>query len=85
MFFARVLHQVFTFVLIALVLAHVYFAVLVPKEWPRLKSIFTGRVLFSWYAKEHRVSPQLEAQAKAAAAGRDSSLPVAGIGGVQKG
>lgn len=67
-FIARILHQIFTFALVALVLAHIYFAVLVPKEWPRLKSIFTGRVKFAWYAKEHKVSPRLEAQAKEAKA-----------------
>lgn len=64
-FFARTIHQIFTFFLLALVVAHIYFAVLVPKEWPLLKSIFTGKVSFAWYAKGHRVSPQLEAQAKA--------------------
>jgi cytochrome b subunit of formate dehydrogenase len=57
---ARLLHQFFTFILIAMIIAHVYFAVLVPKNWPLLKSIFTGRVLLSWYATEHRISPRLQ-------------------------
>lgn len=84
-FIARVVHQVLTFVLIAMVLAHVYFAMLVPKEWPRLKSIFTGRVRFSWYAKEHKVSPQLEAQARTAATSAGRATPLPGNEQAQKG
>lgn len=77
-FLARTIHQIFTFILIAFVIAHVYFAVLVPKEWPLLKSIFTGKVPYAWYAKEHRVSAQMEAKAKA----HESSQP--GLGKVKK-
>lgn len=84
-FVARVLHQIFTFLLVALVVAHVYFAVLVPKEWPRLKSIFTGRVRLSWYLTQHKVSPQLESRAKAIEAGHAQAMPTAGMKGVQKG
>lgn len=81
-FVARVLHQVLTFLLVVLILAHVYFAAFVPKEWPRLKSIFTGHVRFSWYSREHKVSPQLEAQARTAT-GSDVS-PVRGTEQTQK-
>jgi Ni/Fe-hydrogenase 1 B-type cytochrome subunit len=84
-FVARVLHQIFTFLLIALVVAHVYFAVLVPQEWPRLKSIFTGRVRLSWYRTQHKVSPQVESRAKAIEAGEAKAMPMPGMTGVQKG
>jgi cytochrome b subunit of formate dehydrogenase len=83
-FVARVLHQIFTFLLVALVVAHIYFAVLVPKEWPRLKSIFTGRVRLSWYLTQHKVSPQLESRAKAIEAARKAA-PAAGMQSVPKG
>ena len=83
-FAARVLHQILTFALIVLVIAHVYFAVLVPKEWPRLKSIFTGRVPYAWYAREHRISPNLEAQANAAQRDKARADSAAGLKGVQK-
>lgn len=84
-FFARILHQVFTFILLAFIIAHVYFAVLVPENWPVLKSIFTGKVLLSWYMKEHRVSPQLEAQAKALETSTRPGAPMTGMGQVEKG
>jgi thiosulfate reductase cytochrome b subunit len=79
-FVARVLHQFLTFVLIAMIIAHVYFAVLVPKNWPLLNSIFTGRVLLSWYASEHRISPRLRAWLKSSDAtgetpGSDAPIP----------
>lgn len=64
-FTARLLHDFFTFVLVALVLAHVYFALLVPKNWPLLKSMFTGRVRLSEYAKDHRISPRLQGHLEA--------------------
>lgn len=57
---ARLLHDFFTFVLVAAVLAHIYFALCVPKNLHLLKSMFTGRVPLDEYAKEHRLSPRLQ-------------------------
>jgi thiosulfate reductase cytochrome b subunit len=57
---SRVLHDLFTFVLVATVLAHIYFALCVPKNLHLLKSMFTGRVALDEYAKEHRLSPRLQ-------------------------
>jgi thiosulfate reductase cytochrome b subunit len=79
-FFARVLHQVFTLGLLVLVLAHVYFALLVPKNRLYLKSIFTGRVNLAQYAEEHRISPRLESHLQSA----EQSAPVTGTESVQK-
>lgn len=79
-FFARVLHQVFTLGLLVLVLAHVYFALLVPKNRIYLKSIFTGRVPLAQYAEEHRISPRLESHLKSA----EQSVPVTGAESVQE-
>jgi thiosulfate reductase cytochrome b subunit len=81
-FFARVLHQVFTMGLIVLVLAHVYFALLVPKNRLYLKSIFTGRVPLAEYAEEHRISPRLESNLKGAEGDTLArGVPVTGGGG----
>ena len=63
-FVARVLHEIFTFLLVAMIVAHVYFAVLVPKNWYLLKSIFDGRVRLSSYVKQHRGSPEFESRVK---------------------
>lgn len=79
-FFARVLHQVFTLGLLVLILAHVYFALLVPKNRPELISIFTGRVPLAQYAEEHQISPRLESHLKSA----EQSAPVTGAESVQK-
>ena len=63
-FVARLLHEIFTFLLVAMIVAHIYFAVAVPKNWYVLKSIFTGRVRLSSYVKQHRGSPEFESRVK---------------------
>ena len=80
-FAARVLHQLFTFILIAMIIAHIYFAVLVPKNWPYLRSIFTGRVLLSWYASHHRISPRLQSWLKPSDASEESAISTGAIEG----
>lgn len=80
-FVARVLHQLFTFILIAMIIAHIYFAVLVPKNWPYLRSIFTGRVLLSWYASHHRISPRLQSYLKPSDASEQSAISTGAIEG----
>ena len=47
-----------------MILSHIYIAVLVPKNWYVLKSIFTGRVRLSSYVKQHRGSPEFESRVK---------------------
>jgi cytochrome b subunit of formate dehydrogenase len=59
---ARLLHDLFTLMLVGAVMAHVYFALCVPKNWLLLKSMFTGTVPLDEYAKEHRLSPSVEAR-----------------------
>ncbi len=83
-FVARVLHDAFTFILLAFIIAHIYFA-LIPENWNVLKSIVTGRVRFSEYAKEHRVSPQVAARIEALQAGREQEVPVKHMESIQKG
>ena len=41
-FFNRILHGFFTATLIALLLAHVYFALFIRENWPRTRSMITG-------------------------------------------
>lgn len=75
-FVARVLHVFFTFALIVLILGHVYFAMLVPKNWPLLKSIFVGRVRLASYAKDHQVPQHAASRVQTAeATARDVSAP----------
>lgn len=72
-FAARILHDVFTFALLALIVAHIYFAVGVPKNWYVLRSIFNGRVKLSAYAEHHRISPRLESELEEVEAREDSA------------
>ena len=74
-FVSRVIHQIFTFLLLAMIFAHVYFAVLVPKNWYVLKSIFTGLVRLSSYVQAHRGSPEFESRVKDLETGREQTAP----------
>ncbi|MDG7001002.1 MAG: cytochrome b/b6 domain-containing protein, partial [Nitrososphaerota archaeon] len=47
----RVLHDIFAFLFIGLVIGHIYFAVL-PVNWPVLRAIFTGNISKEAYTKE---------------------------------
>jgi thiosulfate reductase cytochrome b subunit len=64
-YFARVLHDFFTFVLVAAVIAHIYFALCVPKNWTLLRSMFSGRVRLDEYSKEHRIPARLQPHTEA--------------------
>ncbi|MDG6995629.1 MAG: cytochrome b/b6 domain-containing protein [Nitrososphaerota archaeon] len=48
----RILHDVFAFLFIGLVIGHIYFAV-IPVNWPVLKAIFTGNITQEAYIKEY--------------------------------
>ena len=82
-FVARVLHDIFTFLLVAMIVAHIYFAVAVPKNWYVLKSIFTGLVPLSSYVKQHRGSPEFESRVKDLEGGREQGTPMTGAEGVR--
>lgn len=84
-FIARIVHQALTFVVVVLVLAHVYFAVCVPKNWYLLKSIFSGRVRLPAYSEHHRISSRLESHLEPRKRSKDRGAPAGEMGGVQKG
>jgi len=46
----RLLHDIFAFLLVGLVIGHIYFAVL-PVNWPILKAMITGTALTDFYVK----------------------------------
>jgi thiosulfate reductase cytochrome b subunit len=71
---ARLLHDVFTFVLVAAVIAHVYFALCVPKNWMFLKSMLRGTVPLDEYAKEHRLSPTVAARVESEPVQNESAV-----------
>ncbi len=48
----RILHDLFAFLFVGLVIGHVYFAV-IPVNWPVLRAIFTGNMSREAYLKEH--------------------------------
>ena len=48
----RILHDIFAFLFIGMVVGHVYFAV-IPVNWPVLKAIFTGNITQEAYIKEY--------------------------------
>lgn len=56
-FYSRLLHDFFTATLIASLFAHIYFAVLIKKNWKEAKSIFTGRVPSQEYLLSHLDGP----------------------------
>ena len=54
-FYSRLLHGFFTATLIASLFAHIYFAVLIKKNWKEAKSMFTGRVPSHEYLRAHQL------------------------------
>ena len=54
-FYNRLLHGFFTATLIASLFAHIYFAVLIKKNWKEAKSMFTGRVPSREYLRCHHL------------------------------
>ena len=70
----RVLHDIFAFLFIGLVIGHVYFAV-IPVNWPVLKAIFTGNISKEAYLKEYDSSrwPLKQEKAKAPAKPKEAA------------
>ncbi len=54
-FYSRLFHGLFTATLIASLFAHIYFAVLIKKNWKEAKSMFTGRVPSHEYLRSHHL------------------------------
>ena len=54
-FYNRLLHGFFSATLIASLFAHIYFAVLIKKNWKEAKSMFTGRIPFHEYLRCHHL------------------------------
>lgn len=52
-FYSRLLHGFFSATLIASLFGHIYFAVLIKKNWPEAKSMLTGRVSLHEHLKSH--------------------------------
>jgi len=52
-FYCRLLHGFFSSTLIASLIGHVYFALLIKKNWPEAKSMITGRISIEEYSKSH--------------------------------
>lgn len=55
-FYSRLLHGFFSATLIASLIGHIYFAILIKKNWSETKSMFTGRVSFREYLNFHSLS-----------------------------
>lgn len=54
-FFCRLLHGLLSGVLLALIMGHFYFAVMIRKNWVISKAMLTGRIELSHYLVEHSV------------------------------
>ncbi len=52
-FFSRVIHGFFSATLIASLIGHLYFALLIKKNWPEAKSMITGRMSLREYLESH--------------------------------
>jgi formate dehydrogenase subunit gamma len=58
-FLCRTFHGLFSGILLALVIGHFYFAVLIRKNWVLSKAMLTGKVKLNHYLNEHRVRGKL--------------------------
>ena len=58
-FYSRLLHGFFTATLIASLFAHIYFAVLIKKNWKEAKSMFTGRIPTHEYLRCHHLDDSI--------------------------
>jgi formate dehydrogenase subunit gamma len=54
-YFCRTLHGFFAGAFLALLIGHLYFAVMIKKNWIMTKSMFTGRVDYDYYVRSHEV------------------------------
>jgi cytochrome b subunit of formate dehydrogenase len=52
-YFSRVIHGFFSATLIASLIGHLYFALLIQKNWPETKSMITGRISLREYLESH--------------------------------
>jgi formate dehydrogenase subunit gamma len=55
-FYCRLLHGFFSATLIPSLMGHIYFALLIRKNWKETQSIFTGRVYLHEYLKSHSLN-----------------------------
>lgn len=55
-FFCRILHGFFSAALMASLIGHLYFALLIRKNWPETKSMVTGRISLRDYLQSHSFS-----------------------------
>jgi len=55
-FYCRLLHGFFSATLIPSLMGHIYFALLIRKNWKETQSIFTGRVSLHEYLKSHSLN-----------------------------
>lgn len=58
--FNRTLHALFTATLIALIIGHVYFGLILKKNWPESKSILIGTIPMDHYLKYHEMPLETE-------------------------
>jgi cytochrome b subunit of formate dehydrogenase len=52
-YFSRILHGLLSATLIASLIGHLYFALLIKKNWPETKSMITGRMSLREYLESH--------------------------------
>lgn len=52
-YFARILHGLFSATLFASLIGHIYFALFIEKNWPEAKSMVTGRMSLQEYLDSH--------------------------------
>lgn len=55
-FYNRLLHGFFSATLIGSLIGHIYFALLIKKNWTETKSMFTGRISLREYLKSHSLN-----------------------------
>jgi cytochrome b subunit of formate dehydrogenase len=58
-FLCRTLHDFFASGLMALIIGHVYFAVVIKKNWTISATMLTGQVDHSYYAKFHELAGEI--------------------------
>ncbi len=58
-FFCRTLHDFFAAAFMALVIGHVYFAIVIKKNWVISKTMLTGKIDYDYYIRFHEIMGEI--------------------------
>lgn len=59
-FFSRTIHDFFAASFMALIIGHVYFAIVIKKNWVISQTMLTGKIDYDYYARFHEIMGEIE-------------------------